>query len=385
MTALRLGIPDTQFFADPRGSQGAIAERLVDEGFVGLRVDLPARVEVGQRASLPLVVARGVSLRGSPGPAFRDHAVLVATRLPSNQTFVGEAFVRKRSDDSPRRPNPDAPEGVSVAVKDTDVRARLPELPWRPGEVVAWVLYRDQASNGARATLAAGPGDPTREPAVARYLADQDVGYPQPVWPPALPGEPYPRWTRGDDHPALPAGPGVALSVDRTVKVPLVGKARCVLRASVRVPFRRRYLVRPDPGVAAEPLPDLARSRDELSAQDERALREAVARVEQRRAMGLVWQDAGDPAATAVVPLTVVAVRADEAGSVVFPLQLPIHTPIDPARPPEALEAHVAVDLLELPFGLRLTGGTSFLYAFTDGLMAGPAQTAVVRERDLRP
>ena len=32
-----------------------------------------------------------------------------------------------------------------------------------------------------------------------------------------------------------------------------------------------------------------------------------------------------------------------------------------------------------------LAGGTSFIYAFTDGLMAGPVQTAVVRERDLRP
>lgn len=373
MTAL--SIPEADFWTEPRRTQLEVADRLLDGGFLGLLVDAPRTVDLDRHGELPLVVARAATHAERRGPPFDERALLVAVRLPSNQTFVAPAFELKESAPRPPRDGP-PPKGVHVRIEDLDVRERLPGMPWRPGEVVTRVIYRDQVSNAARTTLARGaaPGD---DPAAASFVAAQPAAWPQPVWPPA-----GMRLEAAAGDPELPAAPGLALAVDRTAVIPLRGEAACTLRLAARVPFRARYLVRPGPATAPEAEPEAP--RDGLSEPQEKALRAAALREAQARALGLVWQDVLDPAATAVVPVTVVAVAADHAGALVFPLQVPVHTPLDPAAPPETLALRMAVDLLELPSGHKLAGGTSFIYAFSDGLMAGPVVTAVVREEELR-
>lgn len=373
-----LSIPEADFWSEPRRTQLDVADRLLDDGFRGLLVDAPRTVDLKQRGELPLVIARAATHAERRGPPFEAHAVLVAVRLPSNQVLVGRAFKPKEARPGPPPPSGPAPKGASVVLYDLDVRERLPGLPWRPGEVLTRVLYRDLASNCARTTLGApAPADP----AVAAFVAAQPVAFPQPVWPPA-----GARWSRAEGDPALPAGPGIELAVDRSVVIPARGEARCELRLAARVPWRPRYAVRPKPPEGPKPpAPDDGGEAFELDEPTERALRGAEARAAEARALGLVWQDPADPKATAVVPLMVVAVRADAGGTITFPLQVPVHAPLDPDAPPETVELHAAVDLLELPYGLRLAGGTTFIYAFTDGLMAGPVPTAVLREQDLKP
>lgn len=372
-----LSIPEADFWRDPRRTQTAVSDRLLDDGFRGVLVDAPRSVETTRRDRLPLVLARAATYAELRGPSFEERAILVGVRLPSNQTCVGRAFPLKESLPRPPRSGK-PPRGALVSVFDTDARAQLPGLPWRRGEVVLTVIFRDQVSNRVTTALTADGVGLEDDPAVQRFLARQDAAFPQPVWPPE--GEAA-RW--GPPEGAQdPEGPGLHLEVERSVVVPRRGDARCVLRGAIHVPFRPRYVVRPDPGEEAqeaEPTAVLATDADE------RAVRELHARRLAARALGLTWQDPGDPAATAVVPLTVVVVPADGPEPRVFPLQVPVRAPLDATSPPEALVAHLEVDLLALPRGRGLVGGTSFLYAFSDALMVGPLTTTVLREEDLRP
>jgi len=173
--------------------------------------------------------------------------------------------------------------GIVVAVeletgKCFVARARDPELivepegpPQDPGEGLAFQMFSLDLPREARASLgaaevlrdvscyaSASPTKPQtevvrsalayRDPAVESLRAEHRPAL-VPVWPPrirVMPGA-LPHYRRTGSSPDLPAGIGVALSVDRVTV--LREDARCVVRGSFRLPVREHELVRPMGGL----------------------------------------------------------------------------------------------------------------------------------------
>ena len=133
---------------------------------------------------------------------------------------------------------------------------------------------------------------------------------------------------------------------------------------SFRLPVLEREVVKPaDPADAAA----LEKLGPEAQAQ---ALREGVA-----------WQDPGDAAATAVIPITIVATGVDRADPLVVHLHAPSYDPVDPTADVAVVTGHFALDLLAQRDGEQLRDQTSFIYALSGGALAGPATVAVVDPR----
>ncbi|MCO5165342.1 MAG: hypothetical protein M9894_03115 [Planctomycetes bacterium] len=359
-----LGLAEADLWGDPRAREDVVIDRLIDEGFLGVAVEAPARVTLGARATLPLVGVEAAPLSGAGGWApVRLAAVACASALETREVRAALAVPPADAGPPSFPPEGDLPalEGAQYEMFEVDLRERL-RLPWRPGTWVVGLLVREQVTNRVTVTLA--PGAPGFvDPAVAALLSARPrPRYPQPVWPRPAPGKPLPAYAPRPDSPPVPEAPGIALAVERLVMD--TDDAQVVVRGSFRLGVLEREVVRPgDPADAAllETLAEDARAE---------ALRD-----------GLAWQDPGDPEATAVVPITLVVTGAERPAPLVVRLQVPVRQPIDPtADAPEAM-GHFALDLLAVEGGERLRGQTSFIYALCGDVLAGPAAVAVVDPR----
>jgi len=355
-------LADAAYFADPPPVPDAAArERLLQAGAGGLLLDGPTEVDLGARATWPVVGAAAEPLRERAGlPGFGAAGVAVAVDLERGDARVGLAVAPRP--EPLRRPGPpaedlDPGEGVGAASFALELRERL-GIPWRPGEWAATVLLRDRASAPVRTRLVAPPPRAWRDPAVEAFLeAHRLTPYPRPVWPPAGEGVAY---APEAETPPLPdAGPGLALAADRVVELDAAGGGACRVWGRLRLPAPPRVRVRPpDPG-SVPPTP---------SGPDD-----------DPEADGYVWADVGDPAATAVLPVTLVVVGFRTPGPAVLRLQVPSTTPIDPGAESPLVEAAFRLDLLRRPACRSLVvDQTCAAWAFAGAHRAGPALAAVV-------
>lgn len=299
-----MGLADAQFWTAPYATKDAVRGRLMTDDFRGTVIDAPRRVPLTDRDTLPVVgcyVAAEAEVRREP---FERRAVLVAVRLEDDQVFVERLNPPRTRDDRkppPAPPEEDEDEAVFAHMFTADLRERL-ALPWRESTVLTTVLHGARASNRVRTVLGPSPSAWV-DPEVARLKAEAVAEtWPAPVAPP--PGDPLPSYRRAPEGPPLGEGPGVKLrALPR--RVTLSSAARAVVRGSFRAPVAARHLVRPRPDDPA-------------------------------------WS-VGDPAATAVVPVTLVILGLGEAtGPFVLELRVPCHD-----KPADGhVTGHFGVDLL---------------------------------------
>lgn len=357
-----LGLTDVEFWDDPRRTEDEVQDRLLDEGFLGVVIDAPARVPLAKRQTLPVCGVRATTLRENRDLSIPRATVAAASCLETHDVRAGPAFAQKERLGAPPVGDDDPGEGVTIGNFETDLRARL-GVPWQAGTWVVTFLVRERASNRVMVKLEAGGGGGFVDPAAAALLAARRrPRYPQPIGPRAAPGQPLPAYRARPDSPPVPDAPGIALAVERLVKD---GEdAQVVVRGSFRLPALEREVVKPaDPADAAalEALDEAARAQ---------ALRDGVA-----------WQDPGDAAATAVIPITVVVTGVERAGPLVVRLQAPSFDPVDPTADVALVTGHFALDLLAQRGGELLRDQTSFIYALCGEALAGPATVAVVDPR----
>lgn len=391
MSDERLVVDDGDFWTDPRRREDELVPRLLEEGFLGLRLDAPGRLDVEEVDALPLVGLFGGTAQERQVHDLERDLVVVATRVESRQTWAALLHEPRRA---PRgRPRSVAPAGSGRGMRmfAADARPRLPDLPWRPGTLALRLLLADKASNPVRTVLGRGARPIEQDPAVQAFLAEhRQPAFPRPVWP--LPDSPLPTFDPVDGSPEPPAEVGIVVALDRVNVVREGGpQVTCIARGSFRLPLSPRDLVRPEPLREADdddaPGAAAAGADDALPDWDPRVEREAE-RAERRAAedegLGLVWRDVGDPAARAVIPVTLVGTGAKRPDPLVVPLQVPIYADLDPARLPPTVTGHFALDLLRVPDGYKLLRQTTHLWAFSGDVVAGPFTTAVVAEAEVR-
>ena len=142
-----------------------------------------------------------------------------------------------------------------------------------------------------------------------------------------------------EGSPAVPVEAGIALSLPRVLT--LDGDTRCVLRASFRLPIR------------------------------------AVDRPRQGER-----PDQGKPM-TAIVPVWLLVVGADDGGAGVIPLRVPSYAPLEGGLEQPLAVGHFALDLLRTR-GMPDAPQTYFIYAFSGPVLAGPVPTAFVTPEMIR-
>lgn len=331
MTSGVLGLADDDFWGDLAGPRAAALQRFVASPWRGYVLDAPTVVNLGVRDTLPLVLLRAVSAVDSAAHDVQRNAVLVAVRRDTGETFVAKAFEQKYT---PPARRPRVPPSPSVTLCDGfvfDLRARMPALPWAPGEVTLYALVRDLATDGLVVKLAVPSGPSFHE-----------APMPDGPWPPA--GDPpLPRYTRGPASPAVPASPGVTLVCPRVML--LERDAPCVLEGAF-------HLADGAPAPAPDDEPTVRTTRlDPTAIAPEEPCLVRLTLVLTGDALDEVWQCA----------LALPATRRDGACT-----------------------GHFALDLFALPDVPRAPG-TYALWAFATDVIAGPTPLALVPEDRLAP
>ncbi len=198
----------------------------------------PDAIDVAQETALP-VLALTASRTSSPYN-LESRGVLVATRLDINLTLAATWHEWKEPlvTGAPRRTPADVVEGFVASLHDNDLRARLPDLPWRPGALLVRAVVRDQITAPCFVTL--DGGSTTEDPEVLSYLdwmAAQQPALPLPAPSAAVDFTPD-EWT-----PAVPDQPGITLVLQR---VSLAGQGRqLALRGSFNLPVAPHQLIAP--------------------------------------------------------------------------------------------------------------------------------------------
>lgn len=347
----RLGLKTEEFWgADRRRTEDAVLEPV----FAGedprcLIVDAPSVVRIDHRETLPLLGYFVRSDRDERTLRFNHAAVGVAVDLDTGDVHVHPLFDRgKMRAETPKPQLPALSWIRQITFFDPDLRDAL-GLPWQPGRYSVSVLAREFLSNRVQVELE----DPTRfqDPAVKEFVeAKREVALAPPVTPPHPVEDEdgkrpsLPRYLASEDSPEVPAEQGIILSGER-VSVLTPGR-QCVVHGSFRLTLLERQMVRPDPTTARQP-------------------------------------DVGDPAATAVVPITIVGTGSETRGPFVFRLQVPVYDAISEGG---EVTGCFSVDLFEFASGpLPRRPQTCFLTAFNGPLASdGPLAMAFVSAQMLR-
>ena len=175
MDITRWKLPDDAFWdSDDRGSDAMAREPVGD--FSGLLIDLPTRVRIQQRATLPAGIYHHGTIRELAAVTLPKLAALVAVNRDGTQIHVAHGQGLCPDDDElPSAPIDVStlPEGDMSTTYGVDLRA-LFGLPWRPGRYRVRVLLRDVVSNPADVALVDGTEDAAeRQAGSASGLAPQ--------------------------------------------------------------------------------------------------------------------------------------------------------------------------------------------------------------------
>lgn len=203
--------------------------RLMD-GVDGLLIDVPKRVSIDDRQTLPMLsLATGPLLTLLTQP-FAGSGVVTAVDLERNQ--LRYAFVSPR--DRAGRPDlDDVPaDATGSRAASLDLRQLL-GLPWRPAKFRIRAILRDWCSNAVDVELVRGPQIHC-DPEVERFIAEHSVRPPpREVGPHGA--RPAASFGQTRDSPQLADDQCIAVAVERVV-VATAG-AHAWLHGSVRVPI----------------------------------------------------------------------------------------------------------------------------------------------------
>jgi len=354
---ITLGLTDPQYWEDLGEHEERISEAFSERDFRGMILAAPTEVRLGEHEYLPLVGVRASTIRDNIMVSLNRRAILVASRQESDEVLAATAF--RINDDARRPPRPKDEAGIregrTVKVFRLVLNDRIEGLPWRPGTLHSTLLLFDQRSNTVTVRLV---GDEVRDPAVREFLAAQRrPAYPHPVFPSISQDEgmQHPYRAR-PDSPALPKEAGITLSCARVV-VNRPG-ARCLLLGSFSLPVRERDVVNPFPESGAGGSGDAT-------------------------TIGMGWVDVGDPAAKAVVPVTLVLSGDTVAEPIVVPLHIPVYGAVLPGIAGATSRGYFAVDLFQV--GPRyLEAQTYAVWAISRAVISQPVLVGVVTE-DMLP
>jgi len=292
-----------------------VIARLKGEKFVGMVLVAPQELPATGARRLPVLVFLGTHST-DPLP-FPGSAVFAVTRVESGETSFGRAEPWK--DPVPRQQMPPEPGEKAYFSHEQlayDVGERVPELPWRAGEVIVRAIVLSKATNAARVKLS--PAIDTTDPDVRKFLESARPHDERGPWPPPQPGQALPSYVRDAETPAPPQTQGLSIIVPRVARVngePVVTRGSFTLRLprGTRVVPVTLLLTGP-----ATPDPEVIRLRvpvaDVFDAEHERPLTHGHFAVDLAGLEGMprvaqdysVWAFAGEHM-TGPLPLTLVS------------------------------------------------------------------------------
>lgn len=332
MTQGWIGASDGDFLRDPAGvitrARGALGD------LTGWALDAPRAVPFDRVVTVPLVLARRLSLGEDAAVNWSREATLVVSRAECGGVWVGNAFAPL---DLPYT----AP--ASVVIPDdgarvsgcerVDLCARVLGIPWREGTLTVTALVGARRSDPVTVTLRRAVA---RDPQVQALLDARRVeGYPRAVFPARTPSGGAPFYRAGQHTPRVQGASGVALAATTDAE-------GVTLWGALRGSARGRELVRPEDPTET--------------------------RYAQRRDAG--WVDVGAPGAGAVIPVTLVARHPMLPEAVAITLQVPNYTA---ARADGTVDAFFGVPWTSLPGAPQGPGRWSF-WAVYGPHIAGPVE-----------
>lgn len=328
---LRLGLEDAAFWTDPWRTRKTVQRALMagkQEAFV---IDVPDKVPLDSRDSLPLAVVR-VSKVGAES-SFMRSAVITALNL-----YTGELSAALAFDAPPTGGGPAGAGGADDAMMGeahlVDLAKRL-RLPLMRGDYLVTMVVMDKVS--ARRRMRVVETSAFEDPAVEAFLRSQMAARlerPRPFPEPGSdPRSILPMYEALDESPPVPREPGIVLSIER---VNLLPATECVVFGSYRLAVEQRH-VTPASTLASEP-----------------------------------------GAATAIIPITLLLTGSVDAAPRLAKLHVPCRQPLVEVDGQSVAAGHFAIDLAKL-VRLGLTPQTYFVYAFAGSVLQGPVLTAFVR------
>jgi hypothetical protein len=207
------------------GPVGAVAKAVPPRD--GVQLLVPARVDLGERQTLPAVLRRKASMREDLVAPLLRFGVVVALDLEKDEAFAGLAQAPR--DNAGAFVEPDAEqleqagEGKTTQALQVDLRAAL-VLPWRPAELLVFGAVRDHRSEPVRVALqGGGPAEPQPARERALEVASRE---------------------RVHGSPAVPGAPGIAIAVDASQHA-LHGAYRLAAGSFIHLVFCGRKHPRP--------------------------------------------------------------------------------------------------------------------------------------------
>lgn len=345
-----LGLQDVDVRAAVRVYNDSIVDRLGESDQLGAVLLAPRTYSVKDDPEFHLLGFQLFKTNERYGLNL-PRSVVSLVHVDRNEVHAARAIKRnEQASDDPGEPTDY--EASSVNQFSLDLRERFPELEWPAGRYLATVHILDQSTNRAAFNVSLGP-EYDRDPAVAEFLARQRTQrLPRAIAPSAVAPEgarPAAAYRPAERTPQPPAAPGVVLAVDERVVVDPA--PAWVLRGAFRAVPAACEVVPTGPALAA--------------------------------AQAEGWPGVGDPAAVAVLGVTLVLVGNVEVGPYVVRLDVPSHDAAGLASPERAVTGQFAVDLRAVP-GMPRRPQTYTIRAFCGEAMSAPVDVGVVTEAMLR-
>ncbi len=326
-----LGMPDEKFWGGADAGIEAAADKLIRTPFEGIQLAAPGLVSLDAHQTLPVIAFRAGTYRNVWAVRYEKHALLTAMDLENNRLYAGY-LVNQEKEIVPRDPA-QAPEGNKVATSKLDAREHL-AIPWEPTTYLLTAIMRGDVSNRAKVKLGASAGA-FQDAEVEKILAaEREKLAPVKVNPPET--DPFPSYSKRDDSPPIPDEPGIALSVDRVV-IRKEG-AICILKGAFRLPALAREIVKPPRADSPAPV---------------------------------------QPPPTAIIGITLLITGSEEPIPATYRLDVPSFDAIVAGAEKPVVTGYFALDLLAEEM-LSVNPQTSFIYAFSGEVLAGPALSAVM-------
>lgn len=348
---VELGLEDADYWNDPQKTSRQIGKQLKAAGFHGVVLGAPSVVELDRRQTLPVLAVQHGTVAQVWAGEYQRIGILVMVDPDRHELTATQPLRPENPDPGEVALDPSqAPQGYSTLSWVIDARAQ--GVAWRPSRLVFTAILRDQVSAPVITRLVPGPGAYSDE-AVEELVRSEQRQSPAPAISPALRAEDsdadLPSYEAHDGTPPVPERIGLRLAADRVVT--LRSGAKAAVRGSFRLPVSPRHLV-------------TSEQRYQL--------------VDAKGRPG----PALDPQPTAVLPVHLVIVGADDPGPSVVTLGVPSFDRIDGAGGSPVATGRFNIDLLALP-GAPRRAQTYFVYAYAGQENAGPAPLALVAPESL--